>query len=541
MSVRNNEQTLDLEQVLSILRRRAPLIALCVALVAGSAFAFSKHRTSQYTASAALVFNNNQLNQQVAGLTEVANNSPQQQQSTNVKLVELGETARETAKRLGHGLTGRQIKSKLSVSPQGESNIVDVSATATSPLLAAGIANAYASQFVHDQAQADRRYFSSALALVRREYASLSPPQRTGSQGLALTDRAQSLQILSQLQSGNVKVAQPATLPTSPSSPKTTRNTVLGGILGLLLGVGLAFLLERLDRRVKDPDDLERIYNLPLLGMIPDSQAYPRHAAHEGGKAPAPLPPGELEVFRMLRARLRYFNVDRDLRTILVTSAASGDGKTTVVQNLAEAAASMGSRVLIIESDLRRPSLAERLALHRAPGLAEVLISAVNIDHAVQKTSVAPGGNGSAGSRSAVDVLTAGAPPPNPAELIESHAMEHLLEWAAANYDLVLLDTPPLSVVPDAIPLLRRSDGVLIVSRLGKNTRDGAARMRDELTSLGAPLLGTVANGFKARNAPSYSYDYYYAPAAGYAANGNGSNAPEPQGSDTEPVQAPRA
>jgi capsular exopolysaccharide synthesis family protein len=523
MSPHDNEQTLDLEQVLSILRRRAPLIVLCIVLVAGSSFAFSKHKAKQYTATASLVFNNDQLNQQVAGLTEVTNNSPQQQQSTNLKLVQLGETARETAKRLDHGLTARQIKSNVSITAQGESNIVDVSAAASSPALAAGIANTYADQFVKDQQQASRRYFGSALGLVRKEYAALPPQQRTGSQGLALTNRAQSLQILSQLQSGNVQVAQAATLPTSPSSPKITRNTVLGGVLGLLLGLGLAFLFERLDRRVKDPDDLERIYKLPMLGMIPDSPAYPRHAA-QGGDAPAPLPPSELEVFRMLRARLRYFNVDRDLSTILVTSAASGDGKTTVVQNLAEAAASMGSRVLIIESDLRRPSLGERLALNRAPGLAEVLISAIPIEHAIQTTSVARGTNGTAASRSSVDLLTAGAPPPNPAELIESHAMEQVLEWAAANYDLVLLDTPPLSVVPDAIPLLRRSDGVLIVSRLRKNTRDGAARMRDELTSLGAPLLGVVANGFKTRHAPSYSYDYYYA-AAEYTSNGGAHDA----------------
>jgi receptor protein-tyrosine kinase len=301
------------------------------------------------------------------------------------------------------------------------------------------------------------------------------------------------------------------------------RNTVLGGVLGLLIGLGLAFMLERLDRRIKEPEDLERIFGLPLLGMIPDSPAYPRHVAGKQGEVPAALPPGELEVFRMLRARLRYFNVDRDLRTVLVTSAASGDGKTTVVQNLAEAAASMGTRVLVIESDLRRPSLAERFALIRAPGLAEVLISAVSVEDAVQNTSAVPTSNG-VRARSSVSILPAGAPPPNPAELIESHAMERVLEWAAANYDLVLLDTPPLSVVPDAIPLLRRSDGVLIVSRLRKNTRDGAARMREELTSLGAPLLGVVANGFKARHTPSYSYDYYYA-AADYTSNGTAHDA----------------
>ncbi len=125
-------------------------------------------------------------------------------------------------------------------------------------------------------------------------------------------------------------------------------------------------------------------------------------------------------------------------------------------------------------------------------------------------------------------MLTAGAPPPNPTELIESQAMEHVLEWAAKNYDLVLIDTSPISVVPDVIPLLRRSDGVVIVSRLGKSTRDGAARMREELARLGAPMLGVVANGFKTREVAGYGYDY--APAED----------PPPNGDATEEIKLAR-
>jgi capsular exopolysaccharide synthesis family protein len=533
MNPRDNESTLSLERALSILRRRLPLIALCFVLSAGLAFAFSKHQPKKYTATAALVFNDNQLSQQVAGLQATASADPQMQQSTNVELVELGGVT-STAGLIRRGLTPTDIGNSLSVSAVGATNIVDVAATWTSPTIAADIANTYSEQFVKEQQAAHSRYFSSTLALVDKQLAALSPQQRAGPAGLALQDRAQSLGILAEMQSGNVALARGATIPSSPSSPKVTRDTIVGAVLGLLLGLGLAFLLERLDRRIKEPDDLERIFKLPLLGMVPESPAYPQHASSKSGEEPAALPPGEIEVFQMLRARLRYFNIDRELRLVLVTSAASGDGKTTVVQNLAEAAASMGGRVLIVESDLRRPSLAGRLALRRAPGLAEVLISASTIEEAIQTTSVVPASNGSTASRSAVSVLTAGAPPPNPAELIESHAMEHVLEWAAEHYDLVLLDTPPLSVVPDAIPLLRRIHGVVIVSRLGKNTRDGAARMREELTSLGAPMLGVVANGFNARDTPGYSYDYYYAPAAGYEPNGDGAQKTEPAQAQTQ-------
>jgi capsular exopolysaccharide synthesis family protein len=528
LTPQDGEHTLELEYVLGVLRRRAPLIALCVVLVAGVAFVFSKRQTKHYKATASLVFNNNALNQQVAGLTAAGNGSPQAEQSTNVKLVELGDTAARTAGRLGKGLTGNYIKDSLNVSAEGESNIVSVTATATSPRLASDIANTYASQFVKDQGSADRRYFSSALALLQKQLAALSRSQRLAPEGVGLQDRAQSLEILAQLQFGNVQIAQAAASPSSPSSPNVRRNTVLGAVLGLLLGLALAALLERLDRRIKEPDDLERIFGLPLLGVIPERPAYARDASGDRHEDPAPPGSGEMEVFCMLRSRLRYFNIDRDLRLVLVTSAASGDGKTTIVQNLAQAAASMGSSVLVIESDLRRPSLAQRLALRPLPGLAEVLISSSTVDHAIQTTWALPPSNDFARG-STMSVLTAGSPPPNPAELIESHTMEQLLEWATENYDLVLVDAPPLSVVPDAIPLLRRVHGVLIVGRLGKSTRDGAARMRDELTSLGAPMLGVVANGCEPRDSAGYGYEYYYAPAEPNRPRAEPAQAPEPE------------
>jgi succinoglycan biosynthesis transport protein ExoP len=526
-NVTDTEQTtFSFEQILGVLRRRAPVILLCVVLVAGTAFAFSKRQTKQYSATASLVFGNDQLSQQVAGLPVASTNNQQAQQNTNLRLVQLGDMAAKTATTLGHGLTKARISEALRVSAEGESNIVDVSVTAASPELAAAIANTYSNVFVQEQQNSNHQYYASALALVNKQLAALSPVQRAGTAGLALQDRAQSLGVLAELRSGNVQVTQAAAVPTSPSSPKVSRNTILGAVLGLLLGLGFAFLLERLDRRIREPKDLEAIYGLPLLGVVPEIPALARSSRN--GKAASALSAGEGETFDLIRAHLRYCNVDRELRALLVASAGPGDGKTTVARHLAGAAVMMGSRALLLEVDLRRPTLAAQLDLRSGPGLSDVLIGAISMDEATQSIDVdLQAGNRSRGRT--LDVLVAGTiPPPNPAELVESRAMESVLQATKSIYDLVVIDTPPLTAVSDAFPLLRKVDGVVIVGRIGRNRRDVAERLHETLSGVGAPLLGVIANGVKLGGLGAYGYDYAYTqeerPAAGADAfNGAGS------------------
>ena len=527
------ETNLSIEQVLGVMRRRAPLILLCFVLAAGAAFGFSRHQTKEYTATASLVFNNNQLSQQAAGLQVINGSNQQAQQDTNLKLVQLGDMAATTAAKLGRGLTEKSVRADVSVSAQGESNIVNVAATATTPYLAADIANTYTQRFVTEQQNANHAYYAAALALVNKQLGALSPKQKVSTSGLALEGRAQSLGVLAELKNANVQIAQAATIPTSPSSPKVSRNTILGALLGLLLGVGLAFLLERLDRRIREPKDLEAVYGLPLLGVVPESSALSRSGHHNGNTGSA-LPSGEAEAFHLIRAHMRYFNVDRELRTLMVVSAAPGDGKTTIARHLASAAARMGSRVLLLETDLRRPTLAQQLDLPPRRGLSDVLIGAVSMTEGIQRVELTgPSQGGSRGH--ALDVLVAGATlPPNPGELIESRTMGTLLEQARAGYDLVVIDTPPLTAVSDAFPLLEKVDGVVIVGRVGRNRRDVAERLHETLTSAGAPLLGVIANGFKAGRlgAYGYGYGYDYSPTkskepSGAVISSNGSVPPE--------------
>ena len=544
----DTEQTnLSIEQILGILRRRAGWILLCFVLVAGAVYGLSKHQTKKYTATASLVFNNSQTNQQAAGLQAVTSGSSQPaQQSTNVKLVQAGDMAEKTAILIAHAkgatplaraLTPEQIEANLSVSAQGESNFVGVSVTATSPQLAADIANTYTEEFVYEQQNSNHAYYASALKLVNKQLAALSPKERLGTAGLALQDRAQSLGVLAELKNGSVQVAKAAKVPTSPSSPKTLQDTALGGVLGILVGLCLAFLLERLDRRIREPKDLEAIYGLPLLGIVPESKALSRSARGGGGETRAVLPPAEAESFQLIRAHLRYFNVDRQVHTLLVASAAPGDGKTTIARHLAAAAARVGSRVLLLEADLRRPTLAQRLDVQSGPGLADVLIGAVPLGEATQAIELeAPSGASVRGR--AFDVLVAGAAlPPNPGELIESRAMETVLERTKSTYDLVVIDTPPLTAVSDAFPLLGKVDGVVIVGRVGRNRRDVAERLHETLAGAGAPLLGVIANGLNTRRGSyggyGYTYDYTQAkpepPSGGSVpVSTNGASASEP-------------
>lgn len=505
MHVQQSPAALDFAQVIGLLRRRAPLILLCTVVLAGAAYEFSKHQAKSYTTSASLSFSVDPLSQQIAGLAPASTTNLLAQEANNLELVRLGDMAAKTAKTVGHGLTEQQVSKSVSVSGAGESSVVNVTASASSPTLAAAIANTYTAQFVAEQQAANHRYFKSALALVDKQIAKIPLKDQFGPAAAALQNRAQSLRILGELQYGNVRVAQVAPVPAYPSSPKTSKNTALGAGLGLILGLGLAFVLERLaiDSRVRRPEDLEAIYGLPLLGAVPESAAL----ANAKGKRDrrAALPPAEAEVFRMLRARLRFLNSGRDLRTLLIASAAAGEGKTTIARHLAEAAAGAGARVLLLEADLRHPTLAQRLGVESGPGLAEVLNESAPLNEAIRSVELhSLPGEGS--TRLTLDILACHGSPSNPGQLIEGHAMAVVLDRAKSTYDFVVIDAPPLAAVSDAFPLLHQVDGVVVVSWIGRSRRDTSELLHRTLEDSGAVQVGVVANGSRFATSATYAH-----------------------------------
>jgi capsular exopolysaccharide synthesis family protein len=220
-----------------------------------------------------------------------------------------------------------------------------------------------------------------------------------------------------------------------------------------------------------------------------------------------------------------------------------------VALNLAEATTTMGSRVLLVETDLRRPTLAKQLGITSNAGLAGVLVGMLPLSEAIRTITLEPADPNSKQPARSLDVLTAGiGTPPNPAELIESRSMSELLAEVRSQYDLVIFDTPPLAVVADAFPLLRQVDGVIIVGRVGVNRRDVAGRLHEILKEVGAPVLGVVANAFKTGRMGSYSYTYgYYGHGYSYgsdeqasaSSNGSASEVPTAPGPAQEPTTQP--
>jgi succinoglycan biosynthesis transport protein ExoP len=497
------------------LRRRPWVVLACTLLVLAAAYGVSRLQEKQYTATASLFFRDPGFDQKLFGSTFVEPSpDPVRQAATDVKLVSLRVVAERTAAALGHRLTADEVAAKVTASAEGQADLVSISATDPSPVSAATLANTYAEQFIRFRREADRAKVREAQQLVQAQLDALSPAQRSGAQGQSLAQRADQLRILASLQTGNAELVQHAEPPQSPSSPKTVRNLVLGGLLGVLLGVGAAFLLDRLDRRVRDPKEIEGAFRRPILGTIPESRAlskakYPR----DGG-----LPPGETEAFRMLRANLRYFNVDRQVKSVLLTSAAPADGKSTVAWNLAAAAAGAGAKVLLLEADLRSPAFAlSSPYVGSESGLSTVLAGYAAVDEAVQKVPVHEGTS----ADRAMYVLAAGPLPPNPADLIESERMREVVHQAEQEYDLVVIDTPPTSVVSDAIPLVKQVSGVIVVVRLGQSTREAVMQLRNQLEHLDAPTLGVVLNAFS-RDSGAYGYGYVYS----YRDERNGRPAP---------------
>lgn len=293
------------------------------------------------------------------------------------------------------------------------------------------------------------------------------------------------------------RVVEPAVLPSHPAVPSVPLNITVGVLAGLVAGYVLALLRDALDMTIKSVEQLTEVIGVPSLGVVSREQGMSEHplAVYEDPLSPL------AEEFRKVRTNLQFVDVDRPPKTIVVTSALSGEGKTTTICNLAVTLARAGHRVVVVDTDLRRPLAADYLGLESGVGVTSVLAGRIGLGHALQPWA-----------EELFDVLASGPIPPNPSELLASRQMAHLLAELRESYDVVLLDTPPVLPVTDAAVLGAACDGALVVVRYGRTTTHQVDTTASALRSASVRTLGTVLTMVPRTSKRSYGH-YYYTPA----------------------------
>ena len=471
----------DASQLVLILRRRWPLILAVAIIAAGAAYELTKRQPRKYSASASVWFTNSQY-LQILGIVASPESDPNRAAATNASMFQLATIGQLAAQKLG--VPRSRVSTDVTFTVPAESDVATVNVTDPVPHFAAALANTYVQEYIAYRKSLDRAQLESGLAQAGHLLATIPNALQGSVVADNLRTKVQELQLAADNPTGNATQVLTATIPTSPSSPKPTPNAILGLVIGLVLGTLLAFMIERRDRRIKTAEEAAALYDLPVIGEIP---ARGRAVAGIAGA-------GVQESFHMLRAQLRYFNVDREVKRVLVTSAEGGEGKSFVALNLATAAGRTdGKRALLIEADLRHPSMGDMLGFTGMAGLAELLSQSHDLTLGLRELVVPL--DGVDGSAPRCDLLLAGASPPNPVELLESKGMAELLRFAASVYDMVIIDSTPIGTYSDAISLVHQVDGVVLVTRLGHSGRDRARHLMALLRGLGGHILGLVING----------------------------------------------
>jgi capsular exopolysaccharide synthesis family protein len=366
---------------------------------------------------------------------------------------------------------------------QGQANVANIKATSPSPPRAAELANGYARAYIAFSKETAQSKTQKGIDLVEETLSELTPEEREGKQGLDLEEKLNDLKVEQALQTGKAQIVQKAGIPSTPSSPRTSRNTEIGLVIGIVLGFILAALMERVDRRVRTVEELEEVYEAPLIARVSRSKDIGSLGLR------GILLSREAEDFRILRTNLRYFNVDRKLHSVLLCSAEPGDGKTTVAQGLAAAMAEIGEDVLLIEADLRKESEFRGVNGLAVIGLSNVL-SGTPLDSALISVQLA---EPASTEPRPLTVLPSGPVPPNPSELLESDRMAALMEEVEERFKVVIIDSPALGVVSDALALAPYASEVLAVGGIRRTTQDGAENFIKQLALVGKKPAGIIA------------------------------------------------
>jgi capsular exopolysaccharide synthesis family protein len=300
-----------------------------------------------------------------------------------------------------------------------------------------------------------------------------------------------------------------SSLPSAPFSPSYSRNLFVGGLVGILLGYLASFVRMNLDRKLRSVDEVEELIETPVLAILPDVKDLDRKQTEgldRSNRGPA------AEAFRQLRTNFRFIDVDNPIRSVVITSANEGEGKSTVAANLARVLANAGQETILVDADLRRPDVAGVYGVDSQIGLAQVLVGDVTAEEALQETNI-----------DHLKVMSAGRVPHNPSELLGSLRMQQLIQELARDH-LVVLDAPPLLPVTDAALLAAISDGAMVVFAIGKTYKEQARLAKRRLGQTGGRMLGVVLNRAPLRGLGAVVYGYGYGSyTSSYDEDGGGS------------------
>lgn len=384
----------------------------------------------------------------------------------------------------------------LSVGSSEESDVFRFAAVSSDADSAAAAANAYAEGYIERQRTELIAEFEARASVIEDQLEAIDRGEGDPTRGNEYRDQLQDLRVSAELaDTSGARLIDQATPPGAPFEPTPVRTLMLALVVGALIGLGAAFLLDYLDRSIRDEDELQRVSGVPNLASIPQLANAKKDgipvvvSVSDPGSATA-------ESYRNLRTAVRFLTLEQELQMVQITSSHPGEGKTTTATNLAYAASKAGQRVLLIDCDLRKPQVHNFLGLSNYKGLTNVLLGEIDMGNVAQKLADSGG----------LLVITAGDVPPNPAELLAGNGIKKALAQIGSKFDLVVLDSPPVLAVSDPQILAELVDGVILVASGTSTDSRSVGRSMERLSQVGANVLGTVLNGTSASNAPAYEY-----------------------------------
>lgn len=483
-----------LREQIRILREHWYVIVLCVVAAAAAAYVYSLTRPEVYQATTRLLTQNSDLAGTLTGLQTYESPDPERESATALALAQQPVVASAVVRRLDLEMTPEQLLSKVTITAEGNSRLLAISARDEDPAQATRLADVYAAEYIAFRRDTAVEQIRTALEAVREQVQLVAATEDTAREE-ELRQRMNQLETLEGLESGGAQLVQRAR-GAEKIAPTPNRNAAIGAILGLLLGIGLTLLRDRLDPRLKREDQVTGMLpGVPVMAAIP---SWRRDST----------PELQSEGFRALQTTMAYLDPDNSVRSLLVTSSTVGEGKTTTSLNLALAIAERDESVLVLEGDLRRHGLTTRLNLLDQPGVSEILLGEGEVDDYVVDVALdslprrrPSRGGGEPGTAitptltGRLSVVPAGQRLENPHRLLMSERVRRLLGQATSVADKVVIDGTPLGLINDMLPVAARADAVVIVVHLYHTRRNELKRLTEQLQHARIDPFGLVIFG----------------------------------------------